>query len=266
MSTTSRARYIRDEIWSDDWFYDLKPVEKLVWMFLLTNERNNVAGVFKLNRKWGSEVIGIEKETLDAILDAFSDAGKVFLHEDLVFIVNFHKHQSKSPKITAGIKRIFSSFSKEQVEVLLRYAKGSDRVSVLYRTLLNSTLLNLTLPNGDAPDDLDGFFEEKKYTDVDLRLAQLLADLIKGNNPDWNMRGKIETWAEHIEKLRRIDGRTPQQIEYMIRWVQADDFWQANILSTAKLREKFNNLIPQVKKKAVQQNRRQQEANKPKMV
>ena len=104
-STTSRARYIRDEMWSDDWFYDLGTVEKLVWLFLLTNERNNVAGVYKLNRKWASNLLGVEKKTLDAILDAFSDAGKVFLHKDLVFLVNFHKHQSRSPKIEAGIKK-----------------------------------------------------------------------------------------------------------------------------------------------------------------
>ncbi len=38
------------------------------------------------------------------------------------------------------------------------------------------------------------------------------------------------------------DGRTVEQIENAIRWCQADSFWRSNILSAAKLREKYDQL------------------------
>lgn len=72
------------------------------------------------------------------------------------------------------------------------------------------------------------------------RLAHLLADLIEANgskrpNVTW-------TWVQDIERLIRIDERTPRQVENMIRWCQADDFWRGNILSARKLRAKYDQL------------------------
>jgi len=40
----------------------------------------------------------------------------------------------------------------------------------------------------------------------------------------------------------RIDHRSPEDIRRVIEWCQSDPFWQSNILSTAKLREKFDQL------------------------
>ena len=48
--------------------------------------------------------------------------------------------------------------------------------------------------------------------------------------------------------MLRIDKRTPEEIEEVIRWCQNDSFWQANILSTKKLREKFDQLAIKMQK------------------
>lgn len=87
------------------------------------------------------------------------------------------------------------------------------------------------------------------FTPRDMEMVDLLISLIQTNSPEWQMKGNKDTWAEHINKLHRLDGRTYEQIEYMIRWVQKSDFWWKNILSTSKLREKFNGLIPKVQAK-----------------
>lgn len=100
----------------------------------------------------------------------------------------------------------------------------------------------------------------------DVRLTDLLIELIKKNNPDWNLKGNKDTWVSNINKLHRIDGRTYQQIEYMIKWTQSDPFWRANILSTAKLREKFNDLIPKLKASVEKMIAERQKATKPKLV
>lgn len=87
-----------------------------------------------------------------------------------------------------------------------------------------------------------------KYKSQDLRLANLLFELIKENNPT-HKQPSIESWAEEVRKMREIDKRTEQQIEFLMRWAQNDNFWRGNILSTKKLREKFDQLVMQCKNK-----------------
>ena len=75
----------------------------------------------------------------------------------------------------------------------------------------------------------------------DFRLASLLFDLIRQRKPDIKPPN-LETWAKHISLMIRRDDRTPEAIDAVIRWCQKDDFWQNNILSTAKLRKQFDQL------------------------
>lgn len=50
------------------------------------------------------------------------------------------------------------------------------------------------------------------------------------------------SWASSIDKLNRIDGREWGEIFDVARWSLSDSFWGSNILSGAKLREKFDDL------------------------
>ncbi|MBN1225004.1 MAG: hypothetical protein JXB23_17280 [Candidatus Aminicenantes bacterium] len=73
------------------------------------------------------------------------------------------------------------------------------------------------------------------------RLAQLLLSLIRNQSPQFK-QPDLKKWATHIDRAIRIDGRTPSELERVIRWCQNDHFWRSNILSTNKLREKFDQL------------------------
>lgn len=81
----------------------------------------------------------------------------------------------------------------------------------------------------------------------DLDSANLLKDLIKQNLPTFK-DPDINKWALEINKISRIDGYTKDQIDYVIRWCQNNDFWQGNILSPQKLRKQFVQLIAQIKR------------------
>ena len=75
----------------------------------------------------------------------------------------------------------------------------------------------------------------------EIRLSQLLFSLIQENNPKAK-KPNIQTWAKHIDLAMRLDNRTPEELERVIRWCQADNFWHKVILSTEKLRNKFDQL------------------------
>ncbi len=101
---------------------------------------------------------------------------------------------------------------------------------------LNTTQYNSTQGNGNSR-------KPRKFpeTPEPLELAELLLSLILGRKPDFK-QPPLSMWAEHVDKMIRLDNRKPTRIREIIRWCQADDFWQNNILSTAKLRKQFDKL------------------------
>lgn len=61
----------------------------------------------------------------------------------------------------------------------------------------------------------------------------------------------LQKWAKDIDKLMRLDGRSADEVEAVIRWCQTPGgFWVPNILSGSKLREKFPTLLLQSKQSA----------------
>jgi hypothetical protein len=82
------------------------------------------------------------------------------------------------------------------------------------------------------------------------RLAQMLRGHILRNNPSARVaEGQLQKWALDADRMVRLDGRTHAQIAELIDFSQKDDFWFANILSMGKLREQFDQLTNQRKRK-----------------
>jgi len=84
------------------------------------------------------------------------------------------------------------------------------------------------------------------------KLVTTLRGLIVANNPTARAAkmGAVEQqkWAEEFDRMIRLDGRDPPTIERVMRWAQADEFWKANILSPAKLRQKWDTLWLQMQR------------------
>ncbi|PPI08218.1 hypothetical protein [Rathayibacter sp. AY1B8] len=73
-----------------------------------------------------------------------------------------------------------------------------------------------------------------------LHLSDLLATLVRANGHKVGTVGK--SWWQSCDRLIRLDGYTPIQIENLMRWATADEFWSANIRSMAKFREQYSTL------------------------
>ena len=83
--------------------------------------------------------------------------------------------------------------------------------------------------------------------EIDIKLVQVLIDLMLENNPESSTIKRLtkkrqEEWIHQCRLLRNRDKRTPEEIEAVIRFSQADGFWKMNILSMPKLREKWDQL------------------------
>jgi hypothetical protein len=81
------------------------------------------------------------------------------------------------------------------------------------------------------------------------RLCERLADRIEANGAK---RPTItKGWRDAARLLIDKDGRTEEQVAWIIDWATADEFWRANILSMPKLREKFDQLLLKARLQAV---------------
>jgi hypothetical protein len=63
-----------------------------------------------------------------------------------------------------------------------------------------------------------------------------------------------KTWCQDMERMVRIDGRDPDEIRRVIRWLysSADDvavFWAPNVLCPGKLRTKWATIAGQAGRK-----------------
>ncbi len=90
--------------------------------------------------------------------------------------------------------------------------------------------------------------EESELFDLnsnEFRLSSLLLRKIKERD-EKHKEPNLHEWSKHIDKLHRIDKREFSEIELVILWSQENSFWQNNILSTDKLRKKFEQLYLQM--------------------
>ncbi|ABR47067.1 phage protein [Alkaliphilus metalliredigens QYMF] len=79
---------------------------------------------------------------------------------------------------------------------------------------------------------------------IEYRLADFLRKWIKKNNELAKVPGDshMDKWSQHIDYMLRLDNRSAEDIKEVIEFCQKDEFWMTNILSTAKLRNKFDQL------------------------
>lgn len=75
-----------------------------------------------------------------------------------------------------------------------------------------------------------------------------------GNRPG----NRTKTAHDAIRRMIDIDGYTVEQISFIIDWSQASEFWQANILSAKKLRDKMPTLVAQARRDRQNPTREQQ--------
>lgn len=66
-----------------------------------------------------------------------------------------------------------------------------------------------------------------------------------------------QKWAIEIDRMKRLDGRTEVDIMSALNYAVSDSFWQGNIRSTKKFREKFETLIVRSRTKSKQNNSNQ---------
>ncbi len=181
-------------------------------------------GQFVFGRKIASKETGLTEQEIRTIIEFLKKAGNLTIKStnkfSVITIVNWPTYQGEDLE------------SNQQINQQLTNKEPHTNIKALKNK-------KIFLPDSE-----------------EVRLAEHLLGKIVINNPKYK-KPDIQEWAEHIGLMIRRDNRTPDEIQEVIDWSQNDSFWRGNILSTASLRKKYDQLVIKM------QNTRQADKIKP---
>lgn len=104
-------RQIHTQIWTDNWFLELEPDEKLLFIYLFSNDKSSLSGIYEIHDKLISFETGMKMSRINTILNKFADSGKVYAQDGLIWIVNMkkyhaYKNESVKTRIETDIKAL----------------------------------------------------------------------------------------------------------------------------------------------------------------
>ena len=160
-------------------------------------------------------------------------------------------YRFKKPS-TSTVRRFCEELTKEQRIVQRTVHCGTlfticnyNKLQPFLKRRTEQRRPKLSNSGGTAAEQNKNVKNVKKYSyslnSNEFRLSELLLNLILERRNSFK-RPDLHKWARHIDLIIRKDGRSPEEIEEVIRWCQKDSFWQSNIISTEKLRNQFDQL------------------------
>jgi len=106
----AQKRYINTSFWTDNYVLDkLSPDARYVFLYLLTNPNTNIAGKYEISLRQMAFQTGYDDAMLLKMLGRLEKDEKLIYRGGWIVLLNWEKHQGKSPQVLEGIKRINES-------------------------------------------------------------------------------------------------------------------------------------------------------------
>jgi hypothetical protein len=135
----SKLRSLNTCFWSDPWVEELNPEEKLLFIYLITNEKTNMLGIYESSIKKISFETGINILTVKKYLEGFEKVRKVKYLENHVIVINYMKHQKYNTNMKISAIEIFNNLPKELKNSDVTIDKSKPLKG--FETLLNHYLM-----------------------------------------------------------------------------------------------------------------------------
>lgn len=87
------SRLVYSKIWTDDFFAELTPSEKLLFLYFLTNEKINILHLYEVPAREIAFDTGLTLEEIDNIKNKFQAKEKLRFYKNYVYISNASRYQ-----------------------------------------------------------------------------------------------------------------------------------------------------------------------------
>lgn len=125
-------RQIHVSIWNDEWFLDLEPDQKLLFIYLFSNKNASMSGLYKLPIKVMAFETGLDQKNITKSLDLFAKANKVHYQDGIVWVVNMRRyHETKSATVQTHMTKELALIP--DCELKRAYMASLDTLSIPYQ-------------------------------------------------------------------------------------------------------------------------------------
>lgn len=162
----AKERLISTRFWNDGWVRKLNPLDRYLFLYLLTNEHTNIAGVYELPLSTMAYECGIDERDLEkTMLERMQP--KAYYASGWVILTNFVKHQHlDSLTVLKGVNKALLLAPKEVIQYAKKigYGYGMDTLWRGYKILEPKHKPKLepkhNAEQGSEESDFDGFWKQ----------------------------------------------------------------------------------------------------------
>lgn len=226
----TKNRVVNTKFWDDTYIADLAPLEKLIFLYLITSPLTKLTGVYELSLKRLALDTGVDLSEAKSAIQKFVEDEKVFYESGWVVMRNWMKHQKLNPSMQLHVDQELAKLPEKIREKIMvptacvdgansmRHikVKGKVKGKVKVKVKVNT---NLTVSEQHAPtpaqimekfledltmqDQMISYFVSKGYPEQTLK-AELTKFLLYWTEPTKN--GKKQRWQTHdtFEVKRRF--------------------------------------------------------------
>ncbi|WP_425594922.1 hypothetical protein [Morganella morganii] len=193
----------------------------------------------------------IPDNKVKSLLRTFESKGMINIESkgrkfSLISIVKYDDFQSQN--CPTDVQQMSNANTSKNAPLSDVCPTDVQRLSINNNNILNTNVFNdrprisKSSPRKAKPEAAVSSPKGDKWgTADDLKAAQWIFQLItrispSAKTPNWS------GWANDVRLMREQDNRTHSDICQMFKFANQDSFWKSNILSPAKLREKWTQL------------------------
>jgi hypothetical protein len=126
----NKLRSVNTKFWTDPFIEDLEPESKLLYLYLLTNDKTNMLGIYEVSIKKICYDTGLKKEKVLKAFEGFQRVSKVFYYENFVIMMNFLKNQKLNPNMKKSALREFDELPNSLKDrINCNGSEGFERLS-----------------------------------------------------------------------------------------------------------------------------------------
>lgn len=219
----SKLRSLSTSFWSDPFIEDLTPNQKLLFIYLVTNEKTNMLGIYESSIKKMSFETGISTEEISKGLKEFERVEKVKYENNYIILVNYMKHQNYNPNMKKSAIDVYNSLPKELKDSDLNISKDNPLKGF-------ESLLNHYGMVRKVEDEVEVKKEVKKEDEDVLKNIDTLLQNYKANKrlieavcSSQNIQQdllfkRLDKFNEHLKNQNRFSETWSEYTRYFLNW------------------------------------------------
>lgn len=217
----TKLRSINTKFWDDSYIIELTPIEKLVFLYMLTCPLTNLAGVYEISVRRISFDTGIEPAMIEKTLKKFESDRKMFYQDGFILIFNHLKNQSLNDNMMTNVKNTIINLPLSIKREYFNKVKPLKAFESLWKVEVEVEVESEIEGEGEKEVEVEPESEKEIFTPAPLT-SNFDSPLLsyenikpKSFNSEIDLRQSIETILNH-SKINYVKGNVTTILKKII--------------------------------------------------